>query len=71
VKIDCYISEKCSSGNDLKKNIQEALRLEDVEAEINIFIINDARANELGLRGSPSIFINGEEIQPIDIIGFS
>ncbi|NWF52250.1 MAG: hypothetical protein HXY47_04130 [Nitrospirae bacterium] len=71
MNVDCYISKKCSSEDDLRKNLQEALRLENVEAKLNIFIINDEKANELGLKGSPSIFINGKEIQPIDIIGFS
>lgn len=71
MKIDCYISEMCGLENALRKNIQEALKLEGIKAEPNIFVIDDFKANELGLRGSPSVFINGKEIQPIDIKGFS
>ncbi|MGB9715638.1 MAG: hypothetical protein ACPL1G_04430 [Thermodesulfovibrionales bacterium] len=71
MKIDCYISGKCCSEESLEKNIQEALRLESVKAEVNIFVIDDKKANELGLRGSPSVFINGKEVEPVDINGFS
>lgn len=71
MKINCYISEKCGSEEVLKKNINEALHLEGFEAEVNIFVIDNEKANELGLRGSPSVFINGKEVQPVDITGFS
>ena len=71
MKIDCYVSEKCGSEEALKKNIREALTLESVEVEVNISVTNDVKAASLGLRGSPSVFINGKEIQPVDIVGFS
>ena len=71
MQIDCYISEKCGSEEALRKNIREALALEGVEVEVNIFVIDDVKAGSLGLRGSPSVFINGKEIQPVDIVGFS
>ncbi|MFH1702557.1 MAG: hypothetical protein ABIB41_03860 [Nitrospirota bacterium] len=71
MKIDCYISENCGSEEALRKNIREALTLESVEVEVNISVIDDVKAGSLGLRGSPSVFINGKEIQPVDIVGFS
>ena len=71
MQIDCYISEKCGSEEALRKNIREALALEGVEVEVNISVISDVKAGSLGLRGSPSVFINGKEIQPVDILGFS
>ena len=71
MKIDCYISEKCGSEEVLRKNIREALTLEGVEVEVNISVIDDVKAGSLGLRGSPSVFINGKELQPVDIVGFS
>ncbi len=71
MKIDCYVSEKCGSEEVLRKNIREALTLEGVEVEVNISVIDDVKAGSLGLRGSPSVFINGKEIQPVDIVGFS
>lgn len=71
MKIDCYVSEKCGSEEALRKNIREALKLEGVEAKVNISVIDDAKAGALGLRGSPSVFINGKEVQPVDIVGLS
>ena len=71
MKIDCYVSEKCGSEEALRKNIREALTLESVEVEVNISVIDDVKAGSLGLRGSPSVFINGKEMQPVDIVGFS
>ena len=71
MRIDCYISEKCISKNALRKNINEALDLEGLEAEVNILVIDDMKASALGIKGSPSVFINGKEVQPIDIAGFS
>jgi len=71
MKIDCYVSEKCGSEEALRKNIREALTLEGVEVEVNISVIDVLKAGSLGLRGSPSVFINGKEIQPVDIVGFS
>jgi hypothetical protein len=71
MRIDCYISEKCGSEEALRKNIREALTLEGVEVKVNISVIDDVKAGALGLKGSPSVFINGKEIQPVDIVGFS
>ncbi len=71
MKIDCYVAEKCGSKDTLQKNIVESLKLEGIEAEVKISVIDDAKADALGLKGSPSVFINGKEIQPIDITGFS
>ena len=71
MQIDCYISEKCGSEEALRKNIREALKLEGVEVKVNISVIDDAKADALGLKGSPSVYIDGKEIQPVDIVGFS
>ncbi len=71
MRIDCYLAEKCASKYTLQKNIVESLKLEGIEAKVKISVIDDAKADELGLKGSPSVFINGKEIQPIDITGFS
>lgn len=69
--IDCYLSERCGSENALRKNIEDALTLESTEAQVSFSRINDEKARTLGLKGSPSIFINGIELQPIDAVGFS
>ena len=72
IRIDCYISARCGSEEALRKNIKEALSLEGVAAEVSLRKIEDAGAEKLGLRGSPSVFIDGVELQPIgaDITGF-
>jgi hypothetical protein len=71
VKIDCYISQGCGSEEALKENIARALESEKIHAEVGMHRISDAKAAELKLSGSPSVFINGRELQPSGIIGFS
>ncbi|MBC8412626.1 hypothetical protein H8E50_02995 [bacterium] len=71
MKIDCYISTSCSSEEALTKNITEALQLESVEAEVNIHRIDEVDAIRLKLMGSPSVLINGKDILPGEIPGFS
>ena len=69
--IDCYISEGCSSEDALKKNMTEAVKLEAVDATVNIHRIDEEKAKRLQLMGSPSVLINGEDILPGEIPGFS
>ena len=64
MKIDCYISQGCGSEEELKQNINRALEAEKIHAEIVVQIIDNAKATELKLSGSPSVFINGKELQP-------
>jgi len=71
IKIDCYISTRCGSEGALRKNLSEAIALEGVEAEVNILRIDDLEAKRLGLRGSPSVFIDGSELEPSSLEGFS
>ncbi len=71
MKIDCYLSLLCGAENDLRENIFSALALEEVKAEMNFYRIDESEALDLGLRGSPSIYINGEDIQPAEEKGFS
>jgi len=71
LKIDCYLSLTCLSEEDLKTNIKLAIEKEQKEAEIKIHRINNDEALSLKLSGSPSIFINGKELQPLNMAGFS
>ncbi|NWF98745.1 MAG: hypothetical protein HXY52_07415 [Nitrospirae bacterium] len=71
LKIDCYLSLTCLSEEDLKTNIKLAIEKEQREAEIKIHRINNDEALSLKLSGSPSIFINGKELQPLNMAGFS
>jgi hypothetical protein len=71
VKIDCYVSHGCGSEEALKENIARALEAESMHAEVGIHRISDEKAVALKLSGSPSVFINGKELQPSGITGFS
>jgi len=71
IKIDCYISLGCASEEDLRKNIKEALKEENIQAHVNIWRIDEKTASLLGIKGSPTVFIEGDELQPQDIQGFS
>lgn len=55
----------------MKENIDKALGLEGQKAEVAFFRLNDEEAGKKGLKGSPSVFVDGEEVQPADIAGFS
>jgi hypothetical protein len=71
MKIDCYLSPGCGSEEALRENITRALAIEKVEAELRLHRIDDDRAMSLELSGSPSVFINGKELQPQGVVGFS
>ncbi len=71
MKINCYISTSCSSEEPLIKNITEAIKLESVEAKVNIHKITELEARELKIMGSPSVHINGEDILPGELPGIS
>jgi len=71
MKIDCYLSYQCSSEKDLFKNIKQALAMEGMEAHVHLYRIDEEEFKRLGLSGSPSIFINGEELQPQGDAGVS
>ena len=55
----------------MRENITSALAGEKVKAELNFHRIDDSQAMALGVTGSPSVFINGKELQPQETIGFS
>lgn len=71
MKIDCYLSPGCGSEDALRENITRALAIEKVEAKLRLHRIDDDKAMILGLSGSPSVFINGKELQPQGLVGFS
>ena len=71
MNIDCYLSHGCGAEEALRENITQALIIEKVKAEVNFNIIDDERAIALGISGSPSVFVNGKEIQPQRTFGFS
>jgi len=71
MRIDCYLSPGCVSEETLRENIKRALTIEKVEGDVSIHRIDDNKAMALGVTGSPSVFINGKELQPQGLVGFS
>ena len=71
IKIDCYMSMTCASEEPLRENINRALGELGIDAEVNFYRITEDEAKGLGLRGSPSVLINGQDIQPAPVEGFS
>jgi hypothetical protein len=71
MKVDCYLSLGCASEDALKTVLYKAIELEHIEAVVNFHRITEKEAAELGLKGSPSVLINGKDIQPADVQGFS
>ena len=69
--IDCYLSPGSGSEEALQENITQALAIEKVKAEVNYHRIDDEKALAFGLSGSPSVFVDGREIQPQGKVGFS
>ncbi len=59
------------SEETLKENIVHALEAEGLHAEVGIHRISNEKAAELKLGGSPTVFIDGKELQPQGIAGFS
>jgi hypothetical protein len=71
VRIDCYLSLNCGSGEELGQVIFKALDMERSRVRVNFFRVDDDRAAKMGLKGSPFLFINGRAFQPIGMNGFS
>ena len=71
MKIDCYLSPGCASEEALRENIKRALAIEKLEAVMSIHRIDDDKAIAFGLSGSPSVFIDGKELQPQGLVDFS
>jgi hypothetical protein len=65
------MSVGCGSEGSLRENIKTALSLEGADAEVVFRRIKNEEAHFLGLSGSPSVFINGKDIEPQELIGFS
>lgn len=65
------MSPGCGSEKALRENIFAALKLEGIEAGVNFHRIDDSEAESLGLKGSPSVLIDGQDIQPAEVKGFS
>jgi hypothetical protein len=71
MRIDCYLSPECASEGAVRTNIELALEREEAHAEVFFHRIDDDEAKAMELSGSPSVFIDGRELQPLNFTGFS
>lgn len=71
ITIECYLSIGCGAEEALWENIGVAMSQEEVNAEVRMSRISDNEARERGFRGSPTVLVNGKELAPADIDGFS
>ncbi len=71
MKIECYISEGCSSEAQLRENLKAALANSSLKPEIHFHRIDEEEAKRKGLMGSPTVLINGVDILPGEIPGIS
>ncbi len=62
IKIEAFVSIGCSSLRQLEENIRIALAETGAAAEVNYSEVDEKRARDLGLRGSPTVRINGKDI---------
>ncbi len=62
IRIECYIAEGCSSIEALERNIQTALKELSIDADISFRTVSEDEAKRLGLKGSPTVWINGKDI---------
>jgi hypothetical protein len=71
IRIDCYLAQDCASEQGLRDSINGALQLEKVKAEVSFTRVTESEAEELGLKGSPSVLVEGRDILPSSLSGFS
>ena len=55
----------------LRENVSQALSLEGVEAEVSYRRIMEVEARDMGIKGSPTVAINGADIAPSSVSGSS
>ena len=61
LKIDIFMSEICGSYYQLRENIEKALAELHIETEVHYQTIYYDDAVSLGIKGSPSVWINGKD----------
>ena len=66
MKIDCYLSEHCGSYHQLRENIDRALAESRLHAEVEYHTLQYDDAVTRGVKGSPSIWVNGRDLFPAE-----
>jgi len=66
MKIDCYLSEHCGAYHQLRENIDRALAETGLSAAVAFHTIEYDDAVVRGIKGSPSIWVNGKDLFDIE-----
>jgi hypothetical protein len=61
LKIDIYMSEGCGSYHQLRENLDRAIAELQAPAETVYHTVSYDEAISKGIKGSPSIWINGKD----------
>jgi len=62
MKIDCYLSEHCSSFYELRENIGKAVTELGITADIEFHTVYYDDAVALDIKGSPTIRLDGKDL---------
>jgi hypothetical protein len=66
VKLEFQYFEECPNHMKMSNNINEAIKgLEDKIEIINVLVEDEQTAKKVSFRGSPTLLINGEDIEGI------
>ncbi|MEJ5375315.1 MAG: hypothetical protein WHX93_01910 [bacterium] len=68
MKIEAFLSQGCASRHALEANIREALVQEGLEAKISFLVVGEQEARTLGIPGSPTVFLNGEDLEGLRLL---
>lgn len=66
MKIDCYLSEHCGSYHQLRENITRALAESGLSADVEYHTLQYDEAVDRGIKGSPSIWVNGQDLFTVE-----
>jgi hypothetical protein len=61
LKIDLYLSELCGSYHQLREYLDRVLAELHIRAEVTYHTVSYDEAVSRGIKGSPSIWINGKD----------
>ncbi len=62
MQIDVYVSPGCASVDAVSNNIAAALAATGSSATVAFHEVSDQEARESGLKGSPTVLINGRDV---------
>jgi hypothetical protein len=64
MKIESFFSAGCGSIEKVKENIRKALLEEGMDAEVSFRELSQEEADKLGIGGSPTVRVNGQDVEP-------